>query len=337
MKYLNLTLLIILVSTSLLVAQDKTATTGPAFLSIPSNARGTAMGGAFTAISDDENSLFWNPGGLAQVKRNIASFSNTTAFVDTRYQDFSAAFYLGTNGTVGIKAMILNYGDIDVTTINNPEGTGERINPMDISMSVTYSRYLTTAFSFGITGKYVNQRISSSEANGVGVDLGILYKSDFKNLRIGMSITNFGTDMQMMGDDLTQAIDIDADNNGNNNRLGGYLNTNQWPMPLNFRVGLAMDVLESKFNKLTLAIDAKHPSDNSEAPDLGFEYGFRNMIFLRGGYRNLLTSIPSDGGVTAGFGLNYDLNSVNSIRIGYSFQHHKYLQSPQIWTLAVTF
>lgn len=319
------------------MGQDKVGTTGPAFLSIASNARGTAMGGAFTAISDDENSLFWNPGGLAQVKRNVTSFSNTKAFVDAKYQDFSAAFYLGNTGTIGVRAMILNYGDLDVTTISNPEGTGERIPLKDISLALTYSRYLTTSFSFGITGKYVNQRISKSEANGFGVDLGVLYRSDFKNLRIGMSITNFGTEMQMTGDDLTQAIDIDANNNGNNPRLAGFLKTNEWPMPLNFRVGLAIDVLESRYNKLTLAVDAKHPSDNSEALDLGFEYGFRNMVFLRGGYNNLFTHIVTDGGITAGFGLNYDLNAVNSFRISYSYQHHQFLPSPQIWTLGISF
>lgn len=337
MKKFSLFLLLLVLSVSQTKAQDKVGTTGPAFLSMPSNARGTAMGSAFVAIADDENSMFWNPGGLAQVKKNVASFSNATSFVGSQYQEVAAAFYTGNSGTFGFRAMILNHGNIDVTTVASPEGTGERINPMEINLNLSYARYLTSSFSFGGTVKYVNQRISRSEATGFGVDLGILYTSSFKNLRIGMSITNFGSDMQMQGDDLKQAIDIAPNNNGNNDRLAGYLETGLWPMPLNFRVGLAMDVFSSALNRLTVAVDAKHPSDNSEALDLGFEYGFKNMVFLRGGYRNLFTSIESDGGFTAGFGLNYDLNSVNSVRIGYSFQHHQYLDSPQIWTLAITF
>lgn len=337
MKKISFFIFLLVLSVSQTNAQDKPGTTGPAFLSIASNARGTAMGGAFTAIADDENSLFWNPGGLAQVKKNMASFSNASWHVGSKFQEVSAAFYTGNSGTFGFRAMILNHGNIDVTTVLNPEGTGERINPMEIALNLSYARYLTTSFSFGATVKYVNQRISKSEASGFGVDLGVLYTSSFKNLRIGMSITNFGTDMQMTGNDLKQAIDIEPTTNGNNDRLAGYLETGKWPMPLNFRVGLAMDVYENSLNKITVAIDAKHPSDNAEALDLGFEYGFQNMVFLRGGYRNLFTSITTDGGYTGGFGLNYELNSVNSVQIGYSYQYSKYLNSPQIWTLGITF
>jgi opacity protein-like surface antigen len=108
-------------------------------------------------------------------------------------------------------------------------------------------------------------------------------------------------------------------------------------MPLNFRVGVAMDVIEGNMNRLTVAVDAKQLSDNSSSLDVGAEYGFKNMLFFRGGYRSLFTKVVEDGGFTAGFGLNYDLNSRNSIRVGYSFQHHQRLNNPQIWTLGVTF
>ncbi len=337
MKKIVLIVLATLIGVPSLMAQDKTGITAAAFLSIPSYARGTAMGSAFVAIADDETAMFWNPGGLAQVTKNSASFSNASWFVGSGYQDVSAAFYTGNSGTFGLRVMVLNYGEMEVNTIQNPEGTGELINPMDLQLNLTYSRYLTTSFSFGASVKYVSQRIWKSEASGIGVDLGILYKSDFKNLRIGMAITNYGTDMQMSGDNLKVAHDIDPDNNGNNDRLPAFMETNAWAMPLNFRVGLAMDAFANSLNRLTLAIDAKHPSDNSEALDVGFEYGFKETVFLRGGYRNLFTAIPSDGGFTAGFGLNYNITPTNAVRIGYSFQHHEYLDSPQIWSLGVTF
>lgn len=318
-------------------SQDKVGTVSAPFLSLASSARGTAMGGAFVAISNDENALIYNPGGLAQVNKNTVSFSNANYFVGSSYQDFTAIINNGNFGAFAIRAFVLNYGEIPVTTIQNPEGTGELFSPMDLSIGLTYSRYLTTSFSFGATVKYVSQQIWNSSATGFAVDLGVLYKSSFKNLRIGMSITNFGTDMTMSGDNLKQAYDIAPENNGNNDRLPVYLATNAWAMPLNFRVGLAMDIYETTLNKITLAVDAKHPSDNSEALDLGAEYGFKNMVFLRAGYRNMFTSMASDAGFAAGFGLNYELNSRNSIRIDYSYQKHEFLNSPQIWTLGITF
>lgn len=339
MKKMKFILLALLVASSmeLLQAQDKVGTTAAPFLSIPTFTRGTAMGSAFTAIADDENALFWNPGGLAQVKKNIVSFSNTTSFVGSSYQDISATFYSGLTGTFGLRVMVLNYGEMDVTTIQNPEGTGERFAPMDLSINLSYSRFLTNQFSFGATAKYISQRIWNTTANGFAIDMGVLYTSSFKNLRIGMSITNFGTDMRMFGEDLKVAHDIDRNINGNNEFLPANMETSLWALPLNFRVGIAMDVFENALNRLTVAIDAKHPSDNAEALDVGLEYAFKNMLFVRGGYRNLFIAQQMDGGLTAGFGLNYDLNSRNSLKIGYSYQYHEFLDSPQMWSLGISF
>lgn len=337
MKKILKTLLILLLVTINANSQDKVGTVSAPFLSLASSARGTAMGGAFVAIANDENALIYNPGGLAQISRNTVSFSNANYFVGSSYQDFSAIIKSGNADVFAIRAFVLNYGEMEVTTIQNPDGTGELFTPLDLSIGLTYSRFLTTNFSFGATAKYVSQQIWNSKATGFAVDLGVLYRSDFKNLRIGMSITNFGTDMTMTGDNLKQAYDIAPENNGNNDRLPVYLATNAWAMPLNFRVGLAMDVLKTNLNTVTMAVDAKHPSDNSESIDIGLEYGFKNLVFLRAGYRNMFTNIKSDAGFTAGFGLNYELNSQNMLRIGYSYQQHEYLDSPQIWTLGVTF
>lgn len=317
-------------------AQDKVATTASPFLSITSGARASAMGGAFVAVANDGSSMFWNPGGMAQLDKSTVSFSNMNWFLDSQIQDASVVLSTGNAGNFALSVRSLNYGDIEVTTIANPEGTGEVFTPTDLSVAVSYSNFITDQFSIGGSTKFVQQKIWNESATGFAVDLGMFYRSNFNNLRIGMSITNFGTDMQMTGDDLRQAIDIDESKSGNNDRLEGYLGTDSWPMPLLFKVGLAIDALDVPGHKIEVALDAKHPSDNSESIDVGLEYGFNDLIFLRGGYRSLFSSQIEDQGITAGFGLKYEISGIGA-NFGTAYMTHEYLQDPILWTLEINF
>lgn len=318
-------------------AQDKVSTTAAAILTSSTSASGAALGNANVALARGQDALFWNPSGLVQNGKSSAMFNVVNWFVGTQIQEAAVILDQGNRGAFGMRVTVLNSGEMDVNTIDRPYGTGERFSTTTMIAGLSYSRYLTTQFSFGATFKYINERIWNSTATGLAVDLGVLYKSDIKNLRIGMSITNYGTDMKMEGDDLKQAHDIDPNNNGNNDLLPAYMETNSWPLPLNFRVGLAMDVVEMAGNRITGVIDAKHPSDNAESLDIGAEYSFREMLYLRGGYRNLFTSQKEDSGVSLGFGLDINITSINSISLNYTYMVHEVLNDPQMWSLGISF
>jgi len=324
------------VLTTNLQAQDKVATTASPFLSITSGARASAMGGAYVAIANDGSSMFWNPAGIAQLQSSAVTFSNMNWFLDSQIQDASVVINGNEIGNFALSVRSLNYGEIEVTTVDIPEGTGEVFTPTDLAVALSYSRFITDQFSIGANTKFVQQKIWNESATGFAVDLGVFYRSGFKNLRIGMSILNFGTDMKLAGDDLRQAIDIDESINGNNERLEGYLGVDSWPMPLLFRVGVAIDALDIENHKIELAIDAKHPNDNSESVDLGIEYGFNDLVFFRGGYRSLFASQIEDQGFTAGFGLKYDFNGLGA-NFGVSYMAHEYLEDPILWTLQIDF
>ena len=325
-----------LVLTANVHAQDKVGTTAAAFLSITSGAKATAMGGAYVAVADDGSAMFWNPAGMAQLESNTVTFSNMNWFLDSQIQDASVVINGGNLGNFALSVRSINHGEIEVTTIDLPEGTGEVFSPTNLSVAVSYSRFITDNFSIGANTKFVQEKIWNESATGFAVDLGVFYRTNFKNLRIGMSMTNFGNEMKMAGDDLRQAIDIDEAINGNNDRLEGYLGVDSWPMPLLFKVGLAIDALDIENHKIELAVDAKHPNDNSESVDLGLEYGFNDLVFFRGGDRSLFSSQIEDQGVTAGFGLKYDFNGVGA-NFGATYMTHEYLEDPILWTLQINF
>ena len=82
----------------------------------------------------------------------------------------------------------------------------------DYSLALTLAKALTDRFSFGLSLKYIEERIWNSRGNAGAVDMGIFYQSRFDGLQIGMSISNFGTELQLIGRDLDTTVDPDEDN-----------------------------------------------------------------------------------------------------------------------------
>ena len=124
-------------------------------------------------------------------------------------------------------------------------------------------------------------------AQGYALDIGTLFRTEFNGMMIGMSISNFGTSMKLEGKDVFVNYDEAPQFGGSNERIPAYKKTDEFPLPLLFRVGIAMDLLKNSRNQLTIAADAAHPNDNTEYINLGLEYSFRNKVALRFGYKNL--------------------------------------------------
>jgi hypothetical protein len=323
-----------------LLAQEKVGTTAAPFLGIGMGARAGAMGGAYVANAQGPSALYWNPAGITQMDRSGVEFSYASWFVDSNVQQAAFVLTMGQMGHVGVSISALNYGEMEVTTIASPDGTGELFKPLDIAVGLSYAKALTDRFSFGGTFKVIRQKIWNESANGLAVDLGVFYRTDFKNLRIGASMTNFGTDMTMAGKDLRQAIDIDPNNEGNNPRLPANLEVDPWAIPLAFRIGLAADVVQNSHHRVTTSVDALHPNDNAESANVGLEYAFQDLIFLRGGFRQAFAQVTDDGGWTLGAGLRYELSATGPV-VNFDYVYQKYqagrLDAPQMFTFGVAF
>lgn len=328
--------ILFLVCSSLLFSQTKVGSTAAQFLGVPVGPRAISMGGAFVATANDVTSLYWNPAGASRMEANSALFAHTRWFADIDYNWAGAVLNLGGMGSLGMSITYLDYGEMEVTTLAEQDGTGEFFSANDMALALTYAMNLTDRFSIGGTIKYVNQKIWNSSASGVGMDLGVLFLSDIYGLRIGASITNFGTDMQIDGKDLYVQHDIDPNNFGNNDQILATLNTDAYPMPLTFRVGLATDVLDLEDHRFTLGVDALHPNDNAESLNVGAEYVFNNLIAIRAGYKSLFLDNTEDG-LTLGVGLNYDFSPGLGFFLDYAYQDFGILDYTQHFAIGVKF
>jgi len=223
-----------------------------------------------------------------------------------------------------------------VRTVDMPEGTGERFGVGDLAIGAAFARNLTDRFSIGFNTKYIRQTIWNMSSAGFAMDLGTLFTTQFNGMKIGMSVSNFGGKMQMLGKDTFVNFDLAPSQEGSNDRVPANLKTDKFPLPIVFRVGLAMDILDGNPNKMTFAVDAAHPNDNTEFMNLGVEYSFDDFIFLRGGYKNLFL-LDSEENLTLGAGLIYNINGDLMIKFDYSYQEFGRLTNTQSFSLAFEF
>lgn len=279
-----ITLIIISLPVILFSQNANLGTSGAQFLQIPLGARASGMGGAIIGLTNDASSVFWNPAGISNVRSFDAHFSYANWFNLFDLNAAAVAFNAGDAGVFGAQMIVFSTGKMEITTVEEPNGTGRFFDAQDIALGVSYARFLTDRFSVGLTTKYIYQRIWNEVADGFAFDIGTQYRLDFQNLTIAMSMQNFGGDLQFDGPDLD--ITNSQDENYPNSRLTpGRLKTDTYPLPLNFQVGIGFDIYQADFIKISGDIDAVHPNDNKERLHFGTEFSFFDRLFLRGGYR----------------------------------------------------
>jgi hypothetical protein len=308
-----LVLVLLLIFAGFIQAQTKVGTTAANFLLIPVGPRASGMGGAFTAIANDATTAYWNPGGLARVPRSELTFAYTEWLVETNFNWFGFVYKLDDDNAVSIFVNQLDYGEDNITTPEQPLGTGEKWKAQDLAFGLSYSTGLTDKFSVGGTVKYISQNIWNESATAFAIDVGLLFYTPLDGLSLGANISNFGTEMKLDGRDLLLPADIDPASAGNNENISSTLLTDSWPIPLVFAVGVGYNVLQNEDWRFTLATDARIPNNQSTYLNFGSELVWNNVISLRGGYNKLLlresNSVFERGaevGLTAGVGIQYD-------------------------------
>lgn len=329
-KLLTLIAVLLFVAGSLMATNEGTA--GAQFTKILIGGRATSMGGAFTALADDASALYYNPAGLVKMNKNSILFNYIKWPAGIGFSYVGMVFPMGVNGSFGIQAALMSVPAMEVTTIESPEGTGEYFTVSNYYIGLSYARYFTDKLSVGITGKLIQEIIYDASSSMMAIDIGATYFTGFKSLRIGMAIRNFGSDGQFTGGTILQE-NITYYEDGQQPIKFSYV-TEPYPLPLNFNVGVAYDILEDPDNFLTVSGEFQNPSDGAENMRIGAEYKLMNMAALRLGYifdfdmlnemlfgeRELGTYTTEEKieGLTAGVGFKTDMSGFG-VGIDYAF------------------
>ena len=314
----------------------KVGTTAAKFLSIPVGARAVGMGGAFVAVASDVSAMYWNVAGITGLTQSEALLAHSEWLAGIAFNYGGVVLPLQDIGTVGVNFTSMSMGDMQRTTEEFPEGTGESFSAGSFAVGVSYAKRLTDWFSIGGNVKYINEYIWNSSATTFAVDVGTLFTTPFSGLKFGAGISNFGGKMRMGGDDLLVQKDITS-NNGNNPNINANLATDQFDLPLNLRIGFAYDVINNDDEVLTLVADAVHPNDNSESINLGGECTlFQRMVSVRAGYSGIGMQ-DGEEQFTVGGGINYMLSNHLGVKFDYGFMKFGRLNNIHQFSLAITF
>ncbi len=324
-RRLILLITLILCMACTVVAQSRSGTTAAAFLTIGTGARGQALGHAYTALATGADALFWNPAGAARTYGDNSSgsvfLSHSRWFADIDYNAAAAVIPISGDRVLGLSVAAVNYGTMIVRTIAFPEGTGETFRANDFSLGLSYAQPLTESFYFGGTAKYVRQQIRDMDASTIGFDVGFVLQSGYLGgLVLAASIQNFGGKMQMSGINNVVFVDIDETTSGNNPDIPARIEMDAWDLPLSFKFGMAMPVVQVGMMELMALADIQQSNDNSLNSDVGAQLRVHNRTFnfdLRSGYKDLfLDNVDSH----ATFGAGVDVRAFG-LRIGFDYAY----------------
>ncbi len=336
-KYLAILLLIFLAAawSQGLWAQSKTGTTIGQFLLIEPSARLSAMGNAGVASYDEIQAAYYNPAAIGRFQRYGVQFSHSLWLAGITYDYVAAAVQMGNVGNLYLSVTSLNSGEIDVRTVEQPLGTGERYSVSDIAMGIGFGRQLTDRFTVGFQINYLQETIWHSSMSNVAVNVGTVYNLTPEGVRLGASISNFGLSSRFRGRDLRIQYDNDPSRYGDNSSLPGEIYTEEYPLPVLFRVGLYWPMKINDQNRLNLAVNAFHPNDNEESISLGAEWTMLRVLALRAGYQNLFLK-DSEAGLTLGIGLKLGFGA-QYFQVDYAWADYGRLQNTQRFSLAFGF
>ena len=307
---------------------SKSGSVGAQFLKIPVGSRYQGLGEASTAMVNDAYSLYWNPAGLAQIEGSHITFTNVNWVTDIALNYVAFGTRVADVGTVGFSATLLTMGNMEVTTVEQPEGTGEMFSASSMALSVGFARQLTPRLAFGAAVKYIHEEIYNEKAGGVAFDFGTQLETGFRSLRIGMNIANMGPEMKFSGPDLLQPLDI-----GTGSTPHGSVTVDPYELPLTFRFGAAYDLVDNIQNRWTVVAEAKQPNDNDQQASVGSEYCFHESYSLRGGYK----FNTDEQGLSLGGGVNSRVGKETVLMVDYAWADFGRLESVHRFSIGFSF
>ena len=256
----RLAIFIVLFSAVVRAQYNRPGSTDAQFLKIGVSPRGTGMSDAYIAAVNGAEATYYNSAALPLTRGTDVVFNHTMWFAGINHEFFAAARNFGDLGALGLSFTGLYTDEMIVITPLQPEGTGETFYAGNYRFGLSYGRHLTDRVTFGTTISYISMSLYPGfSARAFSVDIATLYASNFRGFRFGMQIGNFGSNVQ-------------------------YVNES-YPLPTNFTFGLGINAIDGDSHKLWVSGSAVKPNEGQPLAQIGTEWNYQGMLFLRAGYR----------------------------------------------------
>lgn len=252
----------------------RSGTSGFQFTKIAADARSSGMGLSNVADAMDASSLYWNPGLAGQMKRSEMMMGHTQYFADIS-MEYLAYVQRYKSFAFGASVQYLNSGEMEETTEFSQTGTGRTFRTIHAAIGLTASHEVTELFSYGLTLRYLMERIEEVDINTGAIDFGFFYRVGETGLRFSVGLNNFGIDAAPGGETRRTTLDGEVIQD----------DFEEVSLPTRFIIGAAYDLWESENFSAVITGQITNPSDNAEQFSFGGELGYMDQFFLRGGYQ----------------------------------------------------
>jgi hypothetical protein len=311
---------------------SKSGSVGAQFLEIGVGARYNGMGEATAATVRDVYSMYWNPAGLTGISSSELAFTTIDYPADINLNYVAYAKRFEGLGVLGASVTVLSMSDQEITTVEQPNGTGLKYSVSSYALQFSYARELTARLSFGASLKYIGERIYHEKSDGIAFDVGTLIYPGFRSLRVGLNISNMGPELKFDGPDLDVSYDPDQ-GNPNQDPFNSRLLAESYDLPLLFRIGMAYDLELGKDSRMTISTEMKHPNDNVQQEAFGLEYGWKEQYFLRAGYRFNY----DEEGLGLGGGFRTTISGNTDLVVDYAWADYGRLESVHRFSIGISF
>ncbi|MFT5779522.1 MAG: hypothetical protein ACI837_002481 [Crocinitomicaceae bacterium] len=289
MKISNVLLLGVAMATSFAANagnEDRVGSAGASHMLINPWARSSAIGDAGISSTNGLEATFTNIAGLAFTDKTQLKFnySNWMGSAGISFNSAGIAQRISENDVIAISVQSLNYGEIPITTVANPEGNIGFFSPRANVFNIGYARSFSNSIYGGINFKVVSENISNLKSSGVAIDAGIRYVTGEQDqVKFGIALKNVGPVLRYKGDGLAQQIEyVETGVTATLEQRSG-----SFELPSLLSLGGSYDFIFNEKNKLNLALGFTANSFSSDQFRIGVDYGMttKKMGFnVRGGF-----------------------------------------------------
>jgi len=292
--------------------EDRVGSAGASHMLVNPWARSTAIGTAGISCTNGLEATFSNIAGLAFTEKTQVKFNYTNWMGSASIGLNSAgiAQRVSESDVIAVSIQSMNFGDIAITTVANPEGNIGFFSPRANVFNVGYARTFSSSIYGGINFKVISENISNLKATGIALDAGIRYVTGEQDqIKFGITLRNVGPVMKYKGDGLANQVEYV----GSGEKATLEQRSATYELPSLLAIGASYDFIINEKNKVNLAAGFTANSFSSDQYHLGLDYGMslEKVAFnLRGGFvyeKNLFSAENRSNaliGPSAGFSVD---------------------------------
>ncbi|MGE5355370.1 MAG: DUF3308 domain-containing protein [Deltaproteobacteria bacterium] len=259
--------------------------------------------------------------------RAIVSLSNSRLYEgsDLQFNALGVALKMGKTGALGISLATVDFGDIPITLVDSPEGTGATYSPSFYHLGIGYSYSYENKISVGALLRLIGESTADVSAFGAAIDAGVQYISGpQENFKLGISLRNIGTPMKFGG----SGLNFRGPNpEGNSSyQLTFQHRAEGFELPSVLNIGFSYDYYLA--NKMFIRGIANFTSNafSLDQTGGGIEFYFKDLIVLRGAYMLEIGEANVEekniySGPAGGFTVNVPLSKKNKNKVGIDYSY----------------